>query len=32
MNLAGAMEKDGGGPRCVHVAEFLWERTGGQPL
>jgi L-lactate dehydrogenase complex protein LldE len=32
MNIGGAFEKEGGGPRCAHIAEFLWERTSGQPL
>ena len=32
MNIAGAFEKDGSGPRCAHIAEFLWERTDGRPL
>jgi len=27
MNIAGAFEKQGDGPRCMHIAEFLWERT-----
>jgi L-lactate dehydrogenase complex protein LldE len=32
MNIAGALARRGEGPRCLHVAEFLWERTGGHPL
>lgn len=32
MNIAGALARRGSGPRCLHVAEFLWERTGGHPL
>ena len=32
MNIAGALARRGEGPRCLHVAEFLWERTGGDPL
>ena len=27
MNIGGAFDKQGGGPRTQHVAEFLWERT-----
>ena len=27
MNIGGAFEKQGDGPRTQHVAEFLWERT-----
>ena len=27
MNIAGAFEKQGDGPRCLHIAELLWERT-----
>ena len=27
MNIGGAFGKQGGGPRCLHIAEFLWERT-----
>ena len=27
MNIAGAFEKQGDGPRCMHIAELLWERT-----
>jgi L-lactate dehydrogenase complex protein LldE len=27
MNIAGVLEKQGHGPRCLHIAEFLWERT-----
>jgi L-lactate dehydrogenase complex protein LldE len=32
MNVAGALARRGDGPRCLHVAEFLWERTGGRRL
>jgi L-lactate dehydrogenase complex protein LldE len=32
MNIAGALERRGTGPRCLHIAEFLWERTGERPL
>lgn len=32
MNIAGALARRGRGPRSLHIAEFLWERTGGQPL
>ena len=32
MNIAGALGRRRAGPRCLHIAEFLWERTGGQPL
>jgi L-lactate dehydrogenase complex protein LldE len=32
MNIGGALAKAGDGPRCLHVAELLWERTGGQPF
>jgi L-lactate dehydrogenase complex protein LldE len=32
MNIAGALTRRGSGPRCLHIAELLWERTGGQPL
>jgi L-lactate dehydrogenase complex protein LldE len=28
MNIGGAFDKQGGGPKTQHVAEFLWERTG----
>lgn len=27
MNIAGAFDKQGDGPRCLHIAEFLRERT-----
>jgi L-lactate dehydrogenase complex protein LldE len=27
MNIAGAFDKQGDGPRCLHIAELLWERT-----
>jgi L-lactate dehydrogenase complex protein LldE len=27
MNIAGAFDKQGDGPRCMHIAELLWERT-----
>lgn len=27
MNISGAFEKQGNGPRCMHIAEFLLERT-----
>jgi L-lactate dehydrogenase complex protein LldE len=27
MNIAGAFEKQGDGPRCLHIAELLWERS-----
>ncbi len=32
MNIAGALARRGQGPRCLHIAEFLWERTGERPL
>ena len=32
MNIGGALARRGAGPRCLHIAEFLLERTGGQPL
>ena len=32
MNIAGALARRGAGPRCLHIAEFLWERTGERPL
>ena len=32
MNIAGAFARRTDGPRCLHVAEFLWERSGGGPL
>ena len=32
MNIAGSLARRGAGPRCLHIAEFLWERTGGRPL
>jgi len=32
MNIASALARRGAGPRCLHVAELLWERTGGRPL
>lgn len=31
MNIGGAFEHQGGGPRTRHIAEFLWERTTGEP-
>jgi L-lactate dehydrogenase complex protein LldE len=27
MNISGAFDKQGGGPKTRHIAEFLWERT-----
>ena len=30
MNIGGALEHQGGGPRTRHIAEFLWERTAGE--
>lgn len=27
MNIGGAFEHQGGGPRTIHIAEYLWERT-----
>lgn len=30
MNIGGAFEFQGDGPRTQHIAEFLWERTGGR--
>jgi L-lactate dehydrogenase complex protein LldE len=30
MNISGAFEHQGEGPACQHIAEFLWERTGGE--
>jgi L-lactate dehydrogenase complex protein LldE len=27
MNIAGAFDKQGDGPRCLHIADLLWERT-----
>ena len=27
MNIGGAFDKQGNGPRTQHIAEFLWERT-----
>lgn len=32
MNIAGALARRGSAPRCLHIAEFLWERSGGRPL
>jgi L-lactate dehydrogenase complex protein LldE len=32
MNIAGALARRAAAPRCLHIAEFLWERTGGRPL
>jgi L-lactate dehydrogenase complex protein LldE len=29
MNIGGAFEHQGGGPQTRHIAEFLWERSGG---
>ena len=29
MNLGGTLERQGKGPEVEHIAEFLWERTGG---
>ncbi|MGF1547180.1 MAG: (Fe-S)-binding protein [Thiotrichales bacterium] len=29
MNIGGAFEKQGRGPKVLHIAEFLWHRTGG---
>ena len=29
MNIGGAFDHQGGGPRTRHIAEFLWERTAG---
>jgi L-lactate dehydrogenase complex protein LldE len=29
MNISGAFEKQGDGPKSQHIAEFLWERTSG---
>ena len=29
MNIGGAFDRHGGGPRTRHIAEFLWERTTG---
>lgn len=29
MNIGGAFDHQGGGPRTQHIAEFLWERSGG---
>jgi L-lactate dehydrogenase complex protein LldE len=31
MNIGGAFAKQGAGPATRHVAEFLWERTSGEP-
>jgi L-lactate dehydrogenase complex protein LldE len=30
MNIGGAFAHQGSGPRTRHIAEFLWERTGGE--
>jgi L-lactate dehydrogenase complex protein LldE len=30
MNLGGTLARKGGGPEVRHIAEFLWERTGGE--
>ncbi len=30
MNIGGAFEHQGEGPRTQHIAEFLWERTRGE--
>jgi L-lactate dehydrogenase complex protein LldE len=30
MNLAGTLERQGGGPAVKHIAELLWERTHGE--
>ena len=32
MNIDGALRRRGEGPRCLHIAEFLWERTDERPL
>ena len=32
MNIAGAFARRPDAPRCLHVAEFLWERSGGGAL
>ncbi len=29
MNIGGAFDRQGNGPRTRHIAEFLWERTTG---
>ena len=31
MNLGGTLARQGGGPAVKHIAELLWERTGGEP-
>jgi L-lactate dehydrogenase complex protein LldE len=32
MNIAGALARRAAAPRTLHIAEFLWERSGGEPL
>ena len=31
MNIGGTLDRQGSGPPVRHIAELLWERTGGQP-